>query len=838
MPRNPFEGMGSRKEEASLNARARAVRSYSRELKGLLGTLDRVAAAEEAVRDARGDSRKGSRDVDDERKSLSKLDKELQVQMRTLRNLDAQRERNYRSEVKRIKTLVSRYEEVKQTLREIQTDMRDTSTIVGTIWKPIRTGVDNMLRFGDLPKLSAPIREIDGSFRDIGGTIERTAGASADWTRELAVQGVRTFMTYSRQLSKLNLEVKKLGIAYNDAEGEVDKLTQAIVEQGRVDITAPRAVSQVTDLADRLMFLKYRGVEAGQGLDFVTERSKLTGQSFAQSADELQYFTQQADVLKEAVKKMNRDVRLSGFTIREDFVRAMMEASRQFQSQITDINNVAAAYGYAAKEAMKYGLAAKGQEKIAQAFTQALFTEREDAFTFMAGQRVSAQVQGQIAAVRKELKGQDESSIREEITRRVGSEIFGFRPGDLGDEQRAQIEELVSAAREGGLGAVDVGNMAAFTKSGIRAKLDSIQDTLGGVSRTSDYRRILQDSLGVQLSTFESRRFARMIKEGKADSVAEEIAALRDNTEREMKSSEEVQREALTTVLSLKDPIQQLFNIKDYLKAMVFSFDTFLTLFERLPGVGRAAGAAHALVSSVLGGDAANQRQTLAIHENNILKMTESLTRLDVEYAQASAESKKQISEERDELLSQIREQASSAQGIRDSLSLLGESIEDAPSTSGTRSQQAEAAVRAANEGSVLESLSSAPERLLESYLQLQSNMGAGALSTLLSNGQSDPFREEVLASQRKSSSLSSVEAVSHLRGISDSSRRASPGSATRSESPPPRAGEADGTGTGEVRVATDGSTELTMRVRINNMGEVIAYSNGQQRSLNAFGIG
>jgi hypothetical protein len=822
--------MGSRKEEASLNARARAVRAYSRELKGLLGTLDRVASAEDAVREARGDARRGARDADDERKSLSKLDKELQVQMRTLRGLDAQREKNYRSEVKRIKTLVSRYEEVKQTLREIQTDMRDTSTIVGTIWKPIRTGVDNMLRFGDLPKLSAPIREIDGSFRDIGGTVERTAGATADWTRELAVQGVRTFMTYSRQLSKLNLEVKKLGIAYNDAEGEVDKLTQAIVEQARVDITAPRAVEQVTELADRLMFLKYRGVETGQGLQFVMERSKLTGQSFEESADDLQYFAQQADVLKDAVKKMNRDVRLSGFTIREDFVRAMMEASRQFQSQITDINNVAAAYGYAAKEAMKYGLAAKGQEKVAQAFTQALFTEREDAFTFMAGQRVSAQVQEQIAAVREELRGQSEQTIQEEITRRVGSEIFGFNPGDLGDEQRAQIEELISAAREGGLGNVDVGNMAAFTKSGIRAKLDSIQDTLGGVSRTSDYRRILQDSLGVQLSTFESRRFARMIKEGRADAVAEEIAALREDTDREMKSSEEVQREALTTVLSLKDPIQQLFNIKDYLKAMVFSFDTFLTMFESMFGRSGTS-AAHEYVQSLLGKDVADSRKALEVQEKNYLAMRDDYNKITTQLQSTTSESEREdLESERADLLRQMQEAREQASGLRDAIALIGDGQEkETPEAAQPIRPQADLAamLREQAQGAgagILGLLGMGPQ---PSPVSRFTDQSVAALAGL------DQMRAPGTAPTAQAQDLFSTQARPQTgRTAEQAFAQAQTGGA------PVPPGAMDAAGSGEVRVGTDGRAIMTVRMQINNMDEVIAYSNGQQRLLNAFGIG
>jgi hypothetical protein len=830
MPRNPFEGMGSRREEASLNARARAVRAYSRELKGLLGTLDRVASAEDAVREARGDARRGARDADDERKSLSKLDRELQVQMRSLRNLDAQRERNYRSEVKRIKTLVSRYEEVKQTLREIQTDMRDTSTIVGTIWKPIRTGVDNMLRFGDLPKLSAPIREIDGSFRDIGGTVERTAGATSDWTRELAVQGVRTFMTYSRQLSKLNLEVKKLGIAYNDTGGEIDALTEKIVEQGRVDITAPRAVEQVTELADRLMFLKYRGVETGQGLQFVMERSKLTGQSFEESADELQYFAQQADVLKESVKKMNRDVRLSGFTIREDFVRAMMEASRQFQSQITDINNVAAAYGYAAKEAMKYGLAAKGQEKVAQAFTQALFTEREDAFTFMAGQRVSAQVQEQIAAVREELKGQSEQSIQEEITRRVGSEIFGFNPGDLGEEQRAQIEELISAAREGGLGNVDVGNMAAFTKSGIRAKLDSIQDTLGGVSRTSDYRRILQDSLGVQLSTFESRRFARMIKEGRADAVAEEIAALREDTDREMKSSEEVQREALTTVLSLKDPIQQLFNIKDYLKAMVFSFDTFITMFESLFGRSGTS-AAHEYVQSLLGKDVADSRKALEVQEKNYLAMRDDYNKITTQLQSTTSESEREdLEAERTDLLRQMQEAREQASGLRDAIALIGDGQEtETPEAAQPIRPQADIAAmlrdQAAGAGAgILSLFGMGPQPLPVSRFTDQSVAALAGIDQMRAPGTAPtPQAQELLSTQARPQTSRTAE---------QAFAQAQTGGA---QAPP---GTMDAAGSGEVRVGTDGRAIMTVRMQINNMDEVIAYSNGQQRLLNAFGIG
>lgn len=825
MPENPFGGIGSRGGQRATQAQARAVRAYSAQLKRLLAMEEALGGASDARALA------ASRAIQDHNKAIGRTSSLLEGQGKALKNLDRVRQRYHDAEIERTKSLAYHYEKAKQFLTELREDTDDTSTVLGTFTRGWKSGIDNMLRYGKLPEASQQIREMKFDWEDLGGSVTSIAGHFRDLGSGMIDQagGVNQLR---QNMVELDDAMVALDARYALAEGSGRKLGSQIVQMAAIDIGGgDGAVAQVTRLADQLTVLNtIAGVTAEQGLQFAIERSQQVGGSMSDAMGDIERFSAMADLMREHLEEDNISMTRFSFAIREDFVKAMMEARRMLKGQTVDLENVGAAFQWAARKAIEYGASAQGATQFAKAFGKLAFGGEElTPESMMAGQRLMAQ---QEAAMRKMEKkfGVDFADMGEAQKRATEEAVaaqMGLRGegegGAITTAQRGTVQTGMRLRGRGGLAPSQMAAMFASTEAGMRARLMAIQKDLGlGRLDESTLADVMKKRYGMDVDTETALRLAQQLREGDMDEAVAEMSAIRDQAEEQAAAADP--RAALSAVLAMKDPVQELFNIKNLLKVMVLSVDGILGLIA--PFVGGAVGRIREYTRGVLGEQTGEETTAVRERKKKLEAQGEAIrgrfqaAHEELGGAETEAQ-KKRIGDRITSLNQQMIDNATTQSEVGEQLNTL---VRDAELISGGGGEEGEE-TSSLGADALREMLTGGGEegRLLPSSTDIIGSMvesampegvsaaltgGAGFISSMFGGGEEAP-----------------ASAAARARGARQIGAGAAGQRARASLGPSPE-GAMDATGDGTVTVGADGRAIMTVRMTIDNMQEVVAHAN------------
>lgn len=806
MPENPFGGgIGSRGEQRATQAQARAVRAYSAQLKRLLGMEQALGNASEARVLA------ASRAIQEHNKAIGRTSSLLDDQGKTLKNLDRVRQRYHDAEIERTKSLAFHYEKAKQFLTELREDTDDTSTVLGTFTRGWKDGIDNMLRYGKLPEASQQIRDVSVDINDLSGTIGDAVGAAGDLGSGMLDQFGRV-NKLRQNMARLDDELRKVEVSYNLVEGSGRKLGQQIVQMAAVDIGGgDGAIAQVAKLADQLTVLNtIAGVTAEQGMQFAIERTQQVGGSMSDAMEDVERFSAMADSMSAHLKRSNIGMTRFTFAVREDFVKAMMEARRMIKGQVADLENVGAAYQWAARKAVEYGSSAEGAGKFAKAWGKMVFGEAQKISwsSMLAGQRLQARTRDALKAFKAQQGIQErfesmtdaqQQAAQEFVAKRLG--VRGEGPeGALTREQLAPIRESMTMRGEGGLAPAQVQAMLGTTRAGIASMLEAQRATVGGLDTTT-LSEVLKGEFGLDLSTLQARMLAQSVRGGDIGEAVDEIMALREQAE--AATAEANPRAALTAVLAMRDPVQELFNIKNLLKALVLNVDTILGVLNRLDPTGTVS-RIREYTRDLLGTQTGEAREEA---EERKTKLQEQGTDLQSRFVEAHQE-----------LAAATNDGEKERIGV--TISDLNRQIVE---NTVQRGEVAEALTKLVQERGLLEAGggggAGSPVDVLR---QITGGEGEGGLSAALAGGAG--FIASMLGEGAPGSAAAAT--ARGARQIGAGATGATGAAGKRAAPGPSPGGAMDAVGNGTVTVGADGRAIMTVRMTIGNMQEVVAHAN------------
>lgn len=811
MPTNPFGRMGSTGGEREIASQTRAVKAYDQARKKLISTManeERAAAGVAAAHSAAMQQR--ARDHSAYERELKNTSTLLSAQGDALKNLDTVRARYHNEEMKRSSSLLQKYEGIKIALREVQQDSVDTSTVLGSLFQPFTAGIDNLRKFGELPKVGRAIRDVNVDFSDLSSTVDRAGGALGDMGSAMS-DVFPTIWRYRQAMDDLNVGVAELKLRYADATDGTQKLAEQFVTLSRMDLIKAGAVDRVVEVTDAIKNLEAQGVNAEEALSTLVERSLTSGRSFTETAEDLKEVSATADILTDRINNSESALKGFAFTTRDDLVRAIADATRNLDSQVVSVDNVAAAYAYAQEQAAKYGISVKGSQKIAQAFTGALFKERQDAAGFLSGQRL----QGQISKALREAEEMLSKELGEEVTYGKASEAqrkllreraysaIGIAPTD---ENALAMEQGIESLGDG-LGALDFRNLFAGTSAAIKSDLDAKMSDLnlkGLGGDLSVLSRLLEGIDGLSdLSTSQKLLYSKMLVEGRSGEVAEEIKKLQEEAQEKAADAENLQSTALTAVLSFKDPIQQLFNIKDYIKAIALNVSNIVKMIGDFTGLDLDT-----LLPDLTGSVVANEipPEALAAVRKSSDEERKQLLKgvMDAQSALSSAstdQEKKQVQKDLEKAQKALNDAESKRLDLEKQQFLRDEVL-----GKDRHNRKAIEAVRSVPDEPGLLDVVNNPWEALGNYV-----------GSLFSSNDAERGREA---------------------GVAAASTTVSQQTSQRTPQRPSAPGEVEGVGEGHVSVNTSGETVATVQIKFKNMGEAVAYHNSDTaRLLNQHGL-
>lgn len=799
-----FPGIGSG-DSNQIADQTRALKAYESARRRLLSTikgeeqgLAKLAAAHSAASSAR------MRDSSAYDRELQRTSSLLSAQGEALKNLDSVRERYHREEMTRSRSLLQEYERYKLALREIREDSDDTKTILGSFVHPFKAGIDQMLRFGHLPQVTRPIRDTAISFDDITGSVERSAGAAEDLGHAM-VEVFPSAWRYRNALESLNVELTSLKVKYADATEGTQKLAQQFISAGKIDIGLEGSVETVTSVTDSLKYLEAQGIATDTAMSLLVDRTRKSGQAFEESAHDVEVVAAQSDILRASLEATDTVLEGFAFTVRDDFVRAIADATRNLDSQVVSIENVSAAYVYASEMAAKYGLSASGAEKVSRAFSGMFFKERgDDAAAYLSGDILQDQLRAQLASILGE--GETFSGATKDRQREILEQAYGAMGVKVTDENVAALTHTVGTLDDG-LGAVDMRNLLAGTTAAIKADLDAMMSSrgigLGGIKDASVASRLLSDLGGWgDLSTEQKLTLTKILQEEGSGAVADRLLEIQEQAESKATDMKDLQSSALTTVLSLKDPIQQLFNIKDFLKSIMLNVSNIVKLVSSIPGLGGVRGLYTDITGEALGSEVRSAAvdetlESLSADRNRLLEDYSSAV---TKFAGADEGERSGTQQELERVLKAIQdnqEQIGELESLRSQYDSLQGSDQESPDTS-------------------------------TSYLDsLRSLLPVSSLSSFLPSFGGEQGRDAGVAMAQRV-----VQEISSRPDVRSAYARSSTRPVTAQQ------GEMEADGAGEVTVDANGDSIMTVRMRIRNMSEVVAHHTSiERRTYDALGL-
>lgn len=643
MPVNPFSsgnGIGSRGNERNIASEARAVRSYDAARKKLLATLGGEQEALEGINAAHAATMKSRmRDHAAHSKELVKTSSLLDAQGDTLKGLDTLRERFHKEEMSRSDSLLQKYESVKQALKEIQQDYKDSTTVIGYLFTPIAEGIDNLSKFGTIGKASRPIRDVTFSLK----TLKSDTVGAADSLVNLGVSladTVNQVRAYESRVDALNETSAKLDLRFGTASGHSKKLMSDFINLSRTDINMEGSVKSIEAVTHSLMMMEAQGVDSASALNLIASRTKGAGISWEQSAESAEVLLVQADGLTSALQTTEGALGTLTVGIRDDFVRAIADATRNLDSNILSVENVGAAYAYAALKVSAFGLANDSVNKVAANFVETQTKSRRDAYSAISGAATARQIREAIADIERESNTRFTSNpttdSEREINEQIRTQAFRRIGVEETEENRGSLQLAAERSFENNaIADQTIRNLLAGTRTQTTNDAVAMRETVGLRNVDPQVQVELLRAAGYipqDFNDLEAEASRSLFMDGSIEDAAEEMERIATSSAATAETQAAPMEQALSAIATMKDPIQSLFNMKEYLKSIMLNVSNIVSFMGNMGGMFGGLGELvnPDTTAAVIAAENATERtealtQSQQQQQQAVLRLTESL---------------------------------------------------------------------------------------------------------------------------------------------------------------------------------------------------------------------
>ena len=803
MPVNPFQnsGVGSRGNERNIASEARAIRAYDNARKRLLATMNAEQQAQLGIDAAHTATMKSRmKDHAAHSRELLKTTSLLDAQGDTLKNLNVLRERYHTEEMSRSESLLQRYESIKTALNEIQEDYKDSTTTIGYLFTPIAEGIDNLSKFGTIGKSSRPIRDVSFSLKTLGSDTLGVVGSVSN----LGVSLADTFgqvRSYEKQVDALNESAAKMDLRFGTASGHAKELQTDFVNLSRTDLGMDGSVKSVEAVTHSLMMLEAQGVDASAAMELIVSRSRQSGISWEESARHVEVLTTQADMLTDALHHTKGAVGTLTVGVRDDFVRAIADATRNLESNIISVENVGAAYANAALKVAAYGASNESVTKVASALVADQVGATHTAFTSLSGERTGDALREALARQERETNTHYTENPTTDSEREVNTRLRTQTFREVGVEETAENRHDLTIAlnrslENNALADQTVRNLMAGTEFQSRNDIMTIRDLIGGVDSRTAQAQILQgNGMGVGLNESQMDDYIRVIREGSVDDAVAATQAFQETAAATAESQAPPLEQALSALATMKDPIQSLTNMKEYLKSIMMNVSNIVSALGTMKG----------FADSFLQPDTTN-----SVLNEEALQAAQAQRKASEETARTAIETRRRdLRGANPEQAAVITAEISAAERMAAITQANLARADDARKT-------AQAAAASAPSAS-----SSLPTFAVPAIATSVVNSLGNLLSSASEEGRTQGM--STLASAASSAS-------------SAAPARPAPARPTPGAVPP---GHIVATGTGRASVTPAGESIMDVRMVISNMSEVIAHvTTGEARLQDAIGAG
>jgi len=838
MPGNPFDP-GS---NGNLDREAQGLRSLAesrRRLSASIGDQTRSVRSLADAQRAAGETAASNQKLYSS--SAEEAVRQLRAQGDELSSLDSTRARFHDAEMSRAEGLLKTYEKIKKTLKEIGEDSDDTGTVLGSMLQDVHQGYESFQRYGEVAtENTRVIGDLNLSFDDLRGSVVRTAVASVNLAHNMH-EGVSSVSSYAHAAQDLRVGLAKVTMDLGLQAGTAQKTASALVKIANIDISNPGAAKGVADITRQLETLRLRGVDVQTAMAAMDEQSRRTGVSYEQSASDVSTLTTQSLQLKNSLSSTKNVLQGFAGVIRDGFVRAVAEATRGLDSQILSMKDAGAMYAVLTQKAAAYGLSTKGANKVATALGRSLTSEHKDTTVgFMAGQHESARLNSELNRRAKAKGFKSFSDIHDErLKKQISEGAFSSMGVSINAGTQSTRDLIMRLRNKGGLSNVDIDNLLSGTEAGITGRIGAVRELAGKVKDPAVRRRLTNQMLGTTgLTTLQRDTIDTMVQGGsKASDIGKMIKKFKDDAEKAEKAAKKNRDEAVATINHMRHPIDTLFAIKDYLKSILLSTVNLSGYVGKIMGF--LTGETPSTGSQV---DNMVSSDEGVVASNNALEAAKKASgEASVEYGRVLSNpesTEEQRKKARDKLKKATDHQAAAisqatldrTRAIHEAQEATGVTVNGEPAPEGPSMTQRAAQLGQHAESAIIRS--TLGDRAANTFDDLSSS-----LTHFFSGGGGNQSEE---GRQAGVNQLAQQNQEAHA-AATGSSTAATPGThapANSSAQPAlpstaPGEGEAEGAGLANVEVDSTGQASLAFRVKINNLGDAVAYHNSQQTGTN-----
>jgi len=837
MPSNPFDP-GS---NGNLDREAQGLRSLAESRRRLSASIGGQARSVRSLADAQraaGETAAANQKLYSS--SAEEAVRQLRAQGDELSSLDRTRARFHDAEMERAEGLLKRYESIKKTLKEIGEDSDDTSTVMGSMLQDVHQGYESFQRYGEVAtENTRVIGDLNLSFDDLRGSVVRTAVASVNLAHNMH-EGVSSVSSYAHAAQDLRVGLAKVTMDLGLQAGTAQKTASALVKIANIDISNPGAAKGVADMTRGLEILRLRGVDVQTAMAAMDEQSRRTGVSYEQSASDVSTLTTQSLQLKNSLSSTKNVLQGFSGVIRDGFVRAVAEATRGLDSQILSMKDAGAMYAVLTQKAAAYGLSTKSANKVATAVGRSLTSEHQDTVGFMAGQSEAARLNSELNRRAKAQGFKSFADIHDERLKKQISEGAFSSMGVAINEGTQRTRDLVMRLRNrGGIAGLDIDNLLAGTEAGITGRIGAVRELSGRETNPEIRQRLTNEMLGTSnLGTQEKYTIDEMVHNGSsASDIGKMIKKFKDDAEKAEKAAKKNRDEAVATINHMRHPIDTLFAIKDYLKSILLSTVNLSSYVGKImsffTGETTSTGSqVNNMVSSDEGVVASNNALEAAkkasgeasVEYGRVLSNPESTD----EQKKKARDKLKKATDEQSAAISRATlertraiHEAQEAAGVTRN----GEPVPEGPSMTQRAAQLGQHAESAAIRFAL-------GDRAADTFDTMSSS-----LTNFFSGGGGNQ-REEGRQTGVHQLAQQNQEAHAAATGSPTAAAPGTTAPANSSAQPAlpstaPGEGEAEGAGLANVEVDSTGQASLAFRLKINNLGDAVAYHNSQQTGTN-----
>lgn len=340
------------------------------------------------------------------------------------------------------------------------------------LWETIKKAlVDNTRSASRLSRLS---EGIPGASNEARASLQRSI-AIIERTNEIT----RQLAELSSQMGTYDIQALMPDVLIETqllrSRESIQGITETLEDMMRVSL-------QLKEIAD---------LDMAESLDLIqnraTQLSRGTASDIRSETRRLAQLAEIPEIIAQNLESSGITVGRFAFSFRRDFLKLMIETNKQLETQASNLNFVGSSMAYVAQEAVRLGSSVDSATKIAKAFRDTLFPEKDDAISFMAGERMMREFQQDSRAFLESLRSQ------------------GMDPDAV-----QEIERVMSGG--GALAGLEALNIARQSEQASQAILDTIQDLTGNLGLTE--RRLLLRQTGYfeGLDTLQGRQMLRTLE--------------------------------------------------------------------------------------------------------------------------------------------------------------------------------------------------------------------------------------------------------------------------------------------------------------------------------------